>query len=84
MEESEMLVLTRKKGESLLIGDEIELSILEVSGDIVKIGIKAPKEINVLRKELYTSVEEMNRSAENSSINDEALKNQINFLKKMK
>ncbi len=79
-----MLVLTRKKGESLLIGDEIELSILEVSGDIVKIGIKAPKEINVLRKELYTSVEEMNRSAENSSINDEALKNQINFLKKMK
>lgn len=77
-----MLVLSRKKGESLLIGDHIELSILEVTGDVVKIGIKAPKEVPILRKELFTAVEEMNRSAELSSIDNEALKNQLKIKKR--
>lgn len=77
-----MLVLSRKKGEALLIGDHIEISVLEVSGDVVKIGIKAPKEVSILRSELYASVEEMNRSAEKTLIDGNELMNQINLLKK--
>ncbi|WP_415840018.1 carbon storage regulator CsrA, partial [Paenibacillus endophyticus] len=63
-----MLVLTRKKGESILVGDDIEISILELTGDTVRIGIKAPGEVGILRKELYVSVESMNQNAEKSSI----------------
>jgi carbon storage regulator len=78
-----MLVLSRKKGESLLVGDGIEISILEVAGDVVKIGIKAPKEVPILRKELFTAVEEMNRTAELSWIGNESLKNQLKIKKKI-
>ncbi|GKU76821.1 carbon storage regulator CsrA [Paenibacillus sp. L3-i20] len=77
-----MLVLTRKIGESILIGDNIELSILEVNGEVVKLGITAPKEIGILRKELYSSVEEMNKTAEQSHMDADTLKNQINIMKK--
>lgn len=65
-----MLILTRKQGEAFLLGKEIEISILEVSGDKVKIAIDAPKEIKILRKEL----------AEAEKINQEALQtNQVDF-----
>lgn len=47
-----MLVLTRKQGQSLLIGDNVELTVLEISGDKVRIAIDAPKDISILRKEL--------------------------------
>lgn len=77
-----MLVLTRKKGESILIGDGIEISILEVSGDNVKIGIKAPVEVAILRKELYVSVENMNLNAEKSLITADELKKQFKKIKK--
>lgn len=76
-----MLVLTRKKGESVLIGDNIEISVLEIIGDSVKIGIKAPEEVGILRKELYVSVENMNVNAGKSSITANELKDQF---KKMK
>ncbi|MFF2092615.1 carbon storage regulator CsrA [Paenibacillus sp. NPDC058174] len=79
-----MLVLARKKGESLLIGEDIEISILEVQGDVVKIGIKAPKDVPILRKELYAAVEEMNRAAEQSAIDGDLLKNQLKNIKKHK
>ena len=49
-----MLVLTRKKGESLIIGDNTELYIMEVTGDSVKIGIEAPKSVKILRSELVS------------------------------
>lgn len=52
-----MLILARKTGESLMIGDNVEITITEVSGDKVKVGITAPKEITVLRKELYQTVD---------------------------
>ncbi|MEG0752614.1 MAG: carbon storage regulator CsrA [Angelakisella sp.] len=57
-----MLILARKSGESLMIGDNIEIVITEISGDKVKIGINAPKEVTVLRKELCQTVDE-NRQA---------------------
>ncbi|MUT65016.1 carbon storage regulator CsrA [Paenibacillus sp. NEAU-GSW1] len=77
-----MLVLTRKKGESLLIGGDIEISVLEIAGDSVRIGIKAPGDIGILRKELYVSVENMNRNAQQSTISAQDLKDQFKQLKK--
>jgi carbon storage regulator len=57
-----MLVLRRRAGETLLIGDDIEIEILEVGAQGVKIGIRAPREITILRKELRL-VEEQNQAA---------------------
>ncbi len=58
-----MLVLSRKKGESILIGDEIELTVLSVDGDTIKLGIKAPKQVDIIRKEILVSVQENNQNA---------------------
>jgi carbon storage regulator len=51
-----MLVLTRKPNESIMIGDQIELSVLSVAGDKVRIGIEAPREIPVFRKEVWLAI----------------------------
>lgn len=53
-----MLVLTRKTNQSIMIGDEIEVSVLSVSGDKVRIGIDAPRDIAVFRKEVYEAIDE--------------------------
>jgi carbon storage regulator len=53
-----MLVLTRKTNQSIMIGDEIEVSILSVSGDKVRLGIDAPRDIAVFRKEVYEAIDE--------------------------
>lgn len=58
-----MLVITRKKGESLLIGDDIEIKIVKVDDGSVKIAIDAPKEKTILRKEVYEKVKYENSSA---------------------
>ncbi len=58
-----MLALTRKKGEALVINNNIEITILEVKGDQVKIGIAAPKEVPVYRKEVYLQIQEANKEA---------------------
>jgi carbon storage regulator len=58
-----MLVLTRRAGESLMIGDEIEISIIEVQGDKAKIGITAPKDVRILRRELIDEVRSTNAPA---------------------
>lgn len=58
-----MLVISRKKGESLLIGDDIEITVVKVEDGSVKIAISAPKEVLILRKELYKEVEEENINA---------------------
>jgi carbon storage regulator len=58
-----LLVLTRKKNESILIGDDIEIIITEISEDKVKIGIKAPKIMKVFRKELLLEVEQENKKS---------------------
>lgn len=53
-----MLVLTRKTNQSIMIGDDIEVSILSVAGEKVRIGIDAPREIPVFRKEVYVAIDE--------------------------
>lgn len=58
-----MLVITRKKGESLLIGDNIEISIVKLDDGSVKLAIEAPKEMKILRKELYNEVKEENQKS---------------------
>ena len=60
-----MLILARKTGESLKIGDNITLEIISVNGNTVKIGIEAPKEVNILRKELYDLIKNENLNASN-------------------
>jgi carbon storage regulator len=62
-----MLVLTRKTDESIIIGDEIELKILSVDGDQVKLGIVAPNNVKVYRSEVYKSIQNENKQAQNSS-----------------
>lgn len=51
-----MLVLTRKTNQSIMIGDDVEISILSVSGDKVRIGIAAPREVGIFRKEVYAAL----------------------------
>ncbi|MBY0009458.1 carbon storage regulator CsrA [Paenibacillus typhae] len=58
-----MLVLSRKKGESIVIQDQIEITILSVDGDTVKVGISAPKHVDIFRKEVYLSIQEANRES---------------------
>jgi carbon storage regulator len=53
-----VLVLTRKTNQSIMIGDEVEVSILSVTGDKVRIGIAAPREVGVFRKEVYAQINE--------------------------
>jgi carbon storage regulator len=64
-----MLVLSRKKGESLMIGDDIELVVLAVEGEQVRIGIVAPKQVEVYRKEVYLSIQNSNKEASTSRMN---------------
>lgn len=52
-----MLILSRKPGDSLMINDDVEIKVIEVNGDKVKIGVAAPKEVKILRKELSLTVE---------------------------
>ncbi len=68
-----MLALSRKQGESIVIGNNIEITILETKGDQVKIGISAPKSIPVYRKEIYAQIQEENRETV-ASLDLESLK----------
>ncbi|MBE5906056.1 MAG: carbon storage regulator CsrA [Lachnospiraceae bacterium] len=58
-----MLALTRKKGEALVLNNNIEITVLEVKGDQVKIGIQAPKEVSIYRKEIYLQIQQENEAA---------------------
>jgi len=58
-----MLALTRKKGESIMINDNIEIVVLSVAGEQVKLGIHAPRDISVHRKEIYEQIQNENRQA---------------------
>ena len=61
-----MLALSRKQGESIMIENDIEISILEIKGEQIKIGISAPKSVPVYRKEIYTQIQEANKETVNS------------------
>lgn len=69
-----MLALSRKKNEALVINNDVEITVLEVKGDQVKIGITAPKEVPVYRKEVYLQIQEANKAAASGDGVD-ALKN---------
>ncbi|ADH98551.1 carbon storage regulator CsrA [Salisediminibacterium selenitireducens] len=58
-----MLVLSRKVNESIKIGDDIELTVVSIDGEQVKIGINAPKNVDIHRKEVYLSIQEENTKA---------------------
>lgn len=60
-----MLALSRKKGESIIINNNIEVTILEIKGDQIKIGIDAPKSVPIYRKEIYGQIKEENKNSGN-------------------
>lgn len=64
-----MLVLGRKKGESIIIDDHIEITVTAVEGDLIKLGITAPKHITIHRKEIYLEIQEENKLAVTSELN---------------
>jgi carbon storage regulator len=63
-----MLVLSRKVGESIVIGDNIVVSILEIRGDLIRVGIDAPREVKVHRREVFEAIEAANREALTASV----------------
>jgi carbon storage regulator len=75
-----MLVLSRKTNESIIIGENIEILVVEIKGDQVKLGINAPKDISLYRGEIYEAIQKENREAANSMLPD----NVNSILKKKK
>ncbi len=62
-----MLVLTRKSHQSIMIGDDVEISVLSVVGDKVRIGIQAPRDVPVFRKEVYLEIRQEQAEAETTT-----------------
>jgi carbon storage regulator len=58
-----LLILTRKVGESVAIGDDIQISVVEIKGTQVKLGIRAPRDVTVHREEIYLKIQEENKRA---------------------
>lgn len=77
-----MLVLSRKKEESLIIGDNIEIKIVEIEDGKVKIGIEAPKNVTINRKEVFDKIKEENEKSIISKDNVKQLKDIKKFIKK--
>ncbi|MGX9758131.1 carbon storage regulator CsrA [Clostridioides difficile] len=71
-----MLVISRKKGEAILIGDYIEVKIVDIDGNNIKLAISAPDDVSILRKEIYDRIKEENKNAVNKNLQT------INMLKK--
>ncbi|MES0490359.1 MAG: carbon storage regulator CsrA [Leptospirales bacterium] len=67
-----MLVLSRKVNESIIIGENIEVMVVEVKGDQVKLGINAPKDISLYRGEIFQAIQEENREAALSHLPEKA------------
>ena len=73
-----MSALSRKVNESIVINNNVEIVVLEIKGDQVKIGIKAPKSVPVYRKEIYVQIEQSNKEATNTNISAQSLKDLFN------
>ena len=61
-----MLIITRRAGERIMVGDEISIEVMEIVGNSVRIGINAPRSVPVYREEIYTAVRDENRAAADS------------------
>lgn len=68
-----MLALSRKVNESIMLGNNIEITVLEIKGDQVKIGVNAPKSVPIYRRELYVQIQQSNREAAGEEISAQAL-----------
>ncbi|MFN2616854.1 MAG: carbon storage regulator CsrA [Thermoleophilaceae bacterium] len=68
-----MLVLTRKSNQSIMIGDEVEVSVLAIMGEKVRIGIEAPRSVPVFRKEVYVEIQRDREAKEEDGEVDEEL-----------
>jgi len=78
-----MLVLSRKERESIMIGENIEISIMDIKGDCVKIGINAPSNVKIYRKEIYEEIQKANReAASNNNVNINSIKDIEKFIKR--
>lgn len=62
-----MLVLSRQRDETIMIGDDIEVTVVDIRGDKVRLGINAPKDISVHRKEVYDAIRRENRAAQEAA-----------------
>ncbi len=70
-----MLILSRKTNEKIMIGEDISITIIEIRGDQVKIGVEAPKTVKVFRQEVYEAIQSENRAAAKTPVNLEGLSN---------
>lgn len=77
-----MLVLSRKKGQSIVIGDNIEITVVEIQGDMVRIGINAPREVTVHRQEVFEQIAAENQQAMQQSQGLEIKLRQLSDLSK--
>lgn len=73
-----MLILTRKKDESIIIDGKIEIKIIEIEDGKIRIGIDAPRDIEIMRKELHDRIKEENLAAANNTPNLKDIKNFLN------
>lgn len=74
-----MLALSRKLGETIVIGDDVEITVLDIQRDQIKLGIKAPRHISIHRKEIYLQIQEENKAATQTT--EEAAKQLKDFMK---
>jgi len=79
-----MLVLARRLNESIMIGDDIEIVVIDIKGDQVKLGIKAPRKVTVHRKEIYQEIKQENIAAISSDFDPNKLRDLSDLFKKDK
>jgi carbon storage regulator len=79
-----MLVLARRLNESIMIGDDIEIVVIDIKGDQVKLGIKAPRKVTVHRKEIYQEIKQENIAAMGSEFDPDKLRDLSELFKKEK
>ena len=76
-----MLILSRRPGESLTIGDDVVVTVVAVSGNQIRLGITAPREVRVLREEVYKAMREENQAAANGLDSDRRLGDAVRQLR---
>ncbi len=79
-----MLVLTRKKNQSIIVGDDVEIVVVDIKGDQIKLGVNAPKSIAVHRKEVYEEIQKENQLAASAKVKMTQIREFESLLKKKK